>query len=93
MDMMDITPPAATSGTDADPAQHTTSLDTRGMEPPGPLLLILNRLETLSNEQRLIAHIDREPLLLFPELLERGWAYEGAFQADGGYIIHIRRPR
>jgi hypothetical protein len=62
------------------------------MEPPGPLLLILNTLETLGAEQRLVAHIDREPLLLFPELLERGWAYEGAPQADGSYIIRIQRP-
>ena len=72
--------------------QHTIQLDTRGMEPPGPLVLILNRLETLGADQSLVAHIDREPLLLFPELVERGWTYEGMPQADGSFIISISRP-
>lgn len=85
--------PAAPSNADANPLQHTTQLDTRGMEPPGPLLLILNTLETLGATQSLVAHIDREPLLLFPELMERGWAYEGAPQPDGSYIIRIQRPQ
>jgi hypothetical protein len=62
------------------------------MEPPGPLLRILNMLETLGAGQRLIAHIDREPLLLYPELLERDWTYEGASQPDGSFIIQIFRP-
>ena len=85
--------PMAPPGTDASPIQHTTHLDTRGMEPPGPLLLILNTLETLGPDDTLVAHIDREPLLLFPELMERGWAYEGAPQTDGSYIIRIQRPQ
>lgn len=76
---------------DAASVQQAIQLDTRGMEPPGPLVLILNRLETLGADQRLVAHIDREPLLLFPELVERGWAYEGAPQADGSFIISISR--
>lgn len=84
---------AAAAHKDSAPVQQVIQLDTRGMEPPGPLVLILNRLETLGADQRLIAHIDREPLLLFPELLERGWAYEGAPQADGSFIISIARPR
>jgi uncharacterized protein (DUF2249 family) len=77
---------------EASAAQQVIQLDTRGMEPPGPLVLILNRLETLGADQRLVAHIDREPLLLFPELVDRGWAYEGASQADGSFIISISRP-
>lgn len=76
----------------ADLAEQTIQLDTRGMDPPGPLLRILNTLETLGAGQRLIAHIDREPLLLYPELLERGWAYDGASQPDGSFIIRIFRP-
>ncbi len=82
----------ASPGADATPVQHTIQLDTRGMDPPGPLLLILNTLETLGAAQSLVAHIDREPLLLFPELMERGWAYEGAPQADGSFLIRIQRP-
>jgi hypothetical protein len=77
----------------ASSALQTIRLDTRGMEPPGPLVCILTTLETLGEEQRLVAHIDREPLLLFPELLNRGWAYDGAPQADNSFIITIHRPR
>ncbi len=84
--------PAASPDADANSIQHTIQLDTRGMEPPGPLVLILNRLETLDADQSLVAHIDREPLLLFPELMERGWTYEGTRQTDGSYIICIQRP-
>ena len=83
---------AAAAHKDAAPTQQAIQLDTRGMEPPEPLVLILNRLETLGADQRLVAHIDREPLLLFPELVERGWAYEGAPLADGSFIISISRP-
>jgi len=74
----------------ADDALH---LDTRGMEAPLPLALILSTLETLDAGRGLVALIDREPLLLFPELVERGWVYDGAFQDTGDYRIHIYRPR
>ena len=77
---------------DTTPLQHTIHLDTRGMEPPGPLVRILTTLETLGEGQSLVAHIDREPLLLFPELIERGWVYEGAPQTDGSFFIRIFRP-
>ena len=83
----------ASPDTDAALAQQTIQLDTRGMEPPGPLLRILDTLKTLGAAQRLVAHIDREPLLLYPELVERGWTYEGASQPDGSFIIRIFRPR
>ncbi len=85
-------PPTTAPDIGVAPAQQSIQLDTRGMEPPGPLLRILDTLEKLSAGQRLIAYIDREPLLLYPELVERGWAYEGAAQPDGSFIIRIYRP-
>jgi uncharacterized protein (DUF2249 family) len=77
---------------EASAAQQIIQLDTRGMEPPGPLVRILTALEPLGDGQQLVAHIDREPLLLFPQLLERGWAYEGTPQADGSFLLHVFRP-
>jgi uncharacterized protein (DUF2249 family) len=88
----DILRPMAPPGMETSPVQHTTHLDTRGMDPPGPLVRILTTLETLGDGQSLVAHIDREPLLLFPELIERGWAYEGTPQPDGSFLIRIFRP-
>ena len=83
--------PTTAPDTDTALAEPTIQFDTRGLEPPEPLLRILNMLETLGAGQRLIAHIDREPLLLYPELVERGWAYEGAMRPDGSFIIRIFR--
>ena len=84
--------PTAPPGPDASPVQHTTHLETRGREPPGPLLRMLNTLETRGTEQGLVAPIAREPLLLCPALLERGWSYEGTPQPDGSSLIRIQRP-
>jgi hypothetical protein len=71
----------------------TVRVDVRRLEPPEPLVRILATLESLDADQRLIASLDREPLLLFPHLTDRGWAYEGASQADGSFVITIYRPR
>jgi hypothetical protein len=50
-------------------------IDVRGLNPPEPMLAILALLEK-DDVSSLIAHLDREPLFLYPELDERGWAYE-----------------
>jgi uncharacterized protein (DUF2249 family) len=84
--------PAGPPERSASTTPQIIQLDTRGMDPPGSLVRILTTLETLGDGQSLVAHIDREPLLLFPELLNRGWAYEGAPQADSSFIIRIFRP-
>lgn len=52
-----------------------THIDVRGLTPPGPMVEILQLLE--GPEVTLVtAHLDREPIFLYPELDERGWAYE-----------------
>jgi hypothetical protein len=35
------------------------------------------------------AWLDRRPLLLFPELAERGLAYRCDQRADGSYVVRI----
>jgi hypothetical protein len=52
-----------------------THLDVRGLNPPGPMLAILELLEG-GEVSSLIAHLDRDPIFLYPELDERGWGYE-----------------
>jgi hypothetical protein len=52
-----------------------THIDVRGLNPPEPMLAILAALEK-DGVACLIAHLDREPVFLYPELDERGWAYE-----------------
>jgi hypothetical protein len=52
-----------------------THIDVRGLDPPEPMVAILTLLES-SDISSLIAHLDRDPIFLYPELDERGWGYE-----------------
>ena len=51
-------------------------LDVRGLEPPEPMVAILRLIDGGEIENVLIVHLDREPVFLYPELDERGWAHE-----------------
>jgi hypothetical protein len=51
-------------------------IDVRGLEPPEPMRVILRLIDAEEIETALIAHLDREPIFLYPELNERGWSYE-----------------
>ncbi|MDH3740140.1 MAG: DUF2249 domain-containing protein [Hyphomicrobiales bacterium] len=51
-------------------------IDVRGLAPPEPMVAILSLLERPDTEDRVIVHHDREPVFLYPELVERGWNYE-----------------
>ena len=66
-------------------------LDNRGLEPPEPLVRILEALERLEIGQELVSDLDRDPLLLYPQLVSRGFNYETATQDDGGCLVRIRR--
>lgn len=66
-------------------------LDARGLEPPQPMMKILEALATLPAEATLAAHTDRQPLLLYPRLEQRGYTYETLAQPDGSHLTNIRR--
>lgn len=52
-------------------------IDVRGLPPPQPLVAILRLLlEQGPGGAVVIVHHDRDPVLLYPELAERGWAAE-----------------
>lgn len=53
----------------------TPHIDVRGLEPPEPMLAILRLLEDTGTGDTVIVHHEREPLFLYPELDERGWAH------------------
>jgi hypothetical protein len=58
-------------------------IDVRGLEPPEPMLAILQLIDGDEVENALVAYLDREPIFLYPELNERGWAFEILPAADG----------
>lgn len=63
----------------------------RGLEPPQPMMKILEAVAELPAGASLAARTDRQPLLLYPQLEERGFAYETTQQPDGSRLTHIRR--
>ena len=72
----------------ADPA---VVLDNRGLEPPQPMMRILETLETLPDDATLLAINEREPLFLYPELMARGYVYQTTPHPDGSFHIAIGR--
>lgn len=53
-----------------------THLDVRGLAAPQPMVAILRLLQTAGANEVVIAHLDRDPQFLYPELAERGWQAE-----------------
>ena len=51
-------------------------IDVRGLPPPEPAREILQLIDSGEANAVLIAHLDREPIFLYPELDDRGWSYE-----------------
>jgi len=48
-------------------------LDLRGMYPPEPMIEILREIDC-GAAGPIIVHMDRDPILLYPELEDRGWS-------------------
>lgn len=73
------------------PPSGVLALDARGLEPPQPLVKILEALETLPVHTALHARTDRRPMHLYARLEERGFTGESQEQKDGSFLTHIRR--
>lgn len=77
---------ASTSSTPA-----AVELDARGLEPPQPMVKILEAVETLPIGAELHAHTDRRPMHLYAPLQERGFTAHTEEQSDGTFITYIQR--
>jgi len=51
-------------------------IDVSGLSPPEPMVAILQLIERPGMKGPVIVHHDREPVHLYPELIERGWVHE-----------------
>lgn len=67
-----------------------TFLDNRGLEPPEPMIRILDALEHLAPGEVLEALNERDPVFLYPELKARGAAIRTEARAEGVRLL-IRR--
>ena len=72
-------------------------IDLRGLEPPEPMVAILQAIDGGEVDTALIAHLDREPIFLYPELDDRGWSHEliqcpdGSTDCEDGVMIRLLR--
>ena len=67
-------------------------VDVRGLEPPEPMVRVLERLDALRPGQRLVVLHERRPMLLYPQLDERGFTHETDEPEPGLVRIVVRRP-
>jgi len=66
-------------------------VDGRGLEPPQPLVKILEALATLPEGAQLRARTDHRPIHLPAHLEERGFVGQTEEQKDGSFVTLIRR--
>ena len=71
--------------------QAIVNVDARGLEPPQPLVVILEMLAGLPESAELHASTDFRPLHLYPLLEQRGFTGETEEQHDGSFVTTIRR--
>jgi TusA-related sulfurtransferase len=87
-------PSGATAATPSDGADWPPAvrhLDNRDLDPPEPMVRILETVEAMAPGEVLSALLCREPIFLFPELAKRGHRWHGAFEDDGKtYKVLIR---
>lgn len=61
-------------------------LELRGLAPPQPMVAILRHVMQRGGDGRaLIAHLERDPVMLYPELAERGWSAQ-AIEGEPGEV-------
>ncbi|MBA4149917.1 MAG: DUF2249 domain-containing protein [Verrucomicrobia bacterium] len=68
-------------------------VDARGLEPPQPLVAILEAVSALPPGAEIKAHTDRRPLHLYQQLIDRGYSGQTDELSDGSFLTHIRPLR
>ncbi len=67
-------------------------LDLRGIDtPPKPLVAVVELIERADTGDTVRVLIGREPVNLYPELVERGWSWTKEPAKDGGLLLILAR--
>ncbi len=66
-------------------------VDARGLEPPQPLVKILEALVASPDGTRLRVRTDRRPIHLYPQLEARGFEGQTEMEKDGSFVTYIDR--
>ncbi len=65
--------------------------DVRGLDPPLPLVRVLELLDQLAPGQRLVVTHERRPMLLYPQLEQQGFTHQTEEVGPGEFRITIWR--
>ena len=69
-------------------------IDVRGLAPPGPLVAIVELIESIEGgTTSVIVHHERDPVMLYGELAERGWTAERVDSVAGEVRLKLERVR
>lgn len=71
--------------------QGKNVVDVRGLEPPQPMVKILEALEHLPNGETLLVHHFRRPKHLYPKLEEKGYTVETEEAGEDHIILRIHK--
>jgi len=72
--------------------RDTLVVDVRGLDPPEPMVRVLERLDALRPGQRIVVLHERRPMLLYPQLEDRGFTHETEELEPGLVRIVVRYP-
>jgi hypothetical protein len=72
-------------------SESILTCDARGLEPPQPLVMILEALASLPENAQFQARTDRRPIHLHALLEERGFVGRTEPQPDGSFLTYVRR--
>lgn len=78
-------------------ATDAVHIDVRGLDPPEPMVAILQTIDSGEVDTALVAHLDQEPIFLYPELDDRGWSHEllpsscGSSDCEDGVMLRMVR--
>jgi uncharacterized protein (DUF2249 family) len=70
--------------------EQIVELDARGLEPPQPMVKILEALANRPAGTEVRARTERRPMHLYAQLEGRGFQGESEEQPDGSFVTHIR---
>ncbi|MBM3556534.1 MAG: DUF2249 domain-containing protein [Alphaproteobacteria bacterium] len=68
-------------------------IDVRGLPPPEPARAILSLIETVEAPREIIAHLDRDPVFLYPEIEARGWTAAPIPSEAGVVRLRLLAPK
>lgn len=70
---------------------NAVELDVRGLPPPEPMVAILRLCASVPRDTCIVVRLDRDPVFLYPELAEQGWAATRIDGDDGEVRLRLER--